>query len=286
MNQSSLIPDMPPAEYHADPCPAPSLSSGVARKLLSQSPQHAMLAHPRLTPDRVPVTPSAAMEEGTILHGLVLGDDVHVHVIDAPDWRTKAAQTERDEARAFGAIPILVARHAELQACADAALTQIRQHEIAADMDAGRPEATMLWQDGPVWCRSRIDWLPHDPRAPLYDLKTTSQSAHPDAWSRKLFASGYDLQAALYMRGSEVVRGVRPAGFRFIVLETVYPFALSIVQMAPDAEALAHARLQRALHLWSDCLTRGEWPGYPDRVCHVNAPTWAHMEFEEQEMRQ
>ena len=35
--------------YHADPCPVPSLSAGVAHTLLTQSPLHAKYCHPRLT---------------------------------------------------------------------------------------------------------------------------------------------------------------------------------------------------------------------------------------------
>ena len=40
-------------EYHADPCPTPSLSSSIARTLLASSPHHAWWEHPRFNPGRV-----------------------------------------------------------------------------------------------------------------------------------------------------------------------------------------------------------------------------------------
>ena len=42
------IHDIPPREYHADPCPAPSLSRSIAKLLVERSPAHAYAAHPRL----------------------------------------------------------------------------------------------------------------------------------------------------------------------------------------------------------------------------------------------
>ncbi|WP_242401117.1 hypothetical protein [Acetobacter okinawensis] len=43
--------DLPEAQYHADPCPTPSLSNSVARILLDESPMHAHFSHPRLNPE-------------------------------------------------------------------------------------------------------------------------------------------------------------------------------------------------------------------------------------------
>ena len=40
---------MTEAAYHADPCPAPSLSRSIAETLILESPEHAFAAHPRLT---------------------------------------------------------------------------------------------------------------------------------------------------------------------------------------------------------------------------------------------
>ena len=40
--------DIDALEYHSDPCPAPSLSSTIAKKLVSASAMHAFCEHPKL----------------------------------------------------------------------------------------------------------------------------------------------------------------------------------------------------------------------------------------------
>ena len=46
--ENCLNPSMSMDEYHADPCPTPSLSSGIARVLWANTPMHAWFKHPRL----------------------------------------------------------------------------------------------------------------------------------------------------------------------------------------------------------------------------------------------
>ena len=63
--------EMSPANYHADPCPAPSLSSSIARKLLGYSPLHAAHEHPRLNPAFVEVH-DEKWDRGTVAHAYLL----------------------------------------------------------------------------------------------------------------------------------------------------------------------------------------------------------------------
>ncbi|MCZ7538275.1 MAG: PD-(D/E)XK nuclease-like domain-containing protein [Acidimicrobiia bacterium] len=66
----------------------------------------------------------------------------------------------------------------------------------------GKPEQTIVWEDGGATCRARIDWLHTDGTA-IDDYKTTSKSADPESFTRTLFSMGYDVQAAFYLRGLE-----------------------------------------------------------------------------------
>ena len=43
--------DMTTDEYHADPCPEPSLSASIAETIWRESPNHARNEHPRLNPN-------------------------------------------------------------------------------------------------------------------------------------------------------------------------------------------------------------------------------------------
>ena len=98
---------MPLTDYIADPAPEPSLSSSLAHTLITQTPIHAFMRHPRLNPG-APREESNKMDIGTIAHGLLLeGDESRIVLIEAEDWRTKEAKEQRDQAYADGKVPLL-----------------------------------------------------------------------------------------------------------------------------------------------------------------------------------
>ena len=98
---------IPLTEYIADPCPEPSLSASVAHTLITESPIHAFVQHPRLNKGRIE-SGSSKMDIGTIVHGLVLeGDESRLVIVEADDWRTKVAKETRDAARLAGLVPVL-----------------------------------------------------------------------------------------------------------------------------------------------------------------------------------
>jgi hypothetical protein len=274
---------IPAATYHADPCPEPSLSASIARRLCLSSPAHAREAHPRLN--------AAAVEEngehfdiGTAAHALLLEGAAAITVIDAKDYRTNAAKEARDAAYAAGRTPLLAARWADVQAMVAAARVQLAAHtDGGADMFTnGQPEQTLIWKEGNVWCRARLDWL--RPGA-IDDYKTTPHgSANPDSWSRGLFTLGYDIQAAFYLRGLKAITGY-DATFRFAVQEPYPPYALSVVGLGPDALLLGEKKVLWALEHWQACLEAGEWPGYPSRTCYASLPAWQEAWWLEKEMR-
>lgn len=272
-------------EYHADPTPAPSLSASIAVELLHRSPRHAWFAHPKLNPDFVREE-SETFDLGTAAHAYLLeGGKSRFAIIDAPDWRTKAAKEARDAARSAGQVPLLAKHWADVQAMTDAAKRQLVTHAARPrPFTAGLPEQTLVWQEGPVWCRARLDWL-HDDRRAIDDLKTTAASANPEAWSRSLFGAGYDIQAAFYLRGLRAVcPGAEPV-FRFVVVENFAPFALSVIGLTPEALTIGEKKVLYALETWQACLESGQWPGYPTRVCYAQLPPWEEARWLERELR-
>lgn len=269
-------------EYHRDPCPEPSLSSTIARVLLAQSPAHAWWNHPRLNPDYAP-TDSERFDLGTVAHALLLEGVTTFAVIDAADWRTNAAKAQRTDALAAGKTPILAHQWETVQAMVKAARHQLEAHESPTPFTNGVPERTLVWMAGGWWCRARLDWLHNDHRW-IDDYKSTTGSANPEVWSRTLFASGYDVQAAFYLRAVKAVLG-REAAFRFVVQETEPPYALSVIALAPDALDLAHRKVETAIAVWRKCLTANAWPAYPVRTCYAEAPPWDIARWTEREAR-
>lgn len=266
--------------YHADPCPEPSLSNSIAKILLDQSPQHAWRAHPRLNPAFAPVE-ADRFDLGTAAHALLLeGDGSKIVVIDADDWRTKAAKEGRDAARAAGNVPMLVRQHALVQQMVEHALLFL-YHGPARDVwDAALPERTITWQQDGVWCRARLDRY-HAKSNTIFDYKTTT-SAHPDAFARQIASLGYDLQDAFYSAGVEASTQREKPDFIFLAQEIEPPYACSLVRPHPAFLEIGMAKYHRAVRLWRECLQSGKWPAYPSDIVTALPPTWLMTKHEAQ----
>lgn len=273
------------ATYHADCCPSPSLSSGIARDLVAASPLHAWHNHPRLNPNHEPEE-SDRFDLGRAAHALILEGRDAFEVIDAPDWRTKTAQQARDVARSGCKIPILAGKWEDMQAMAHALRMQLDAfEEEPRPLTGGRPEQTIVWQEpNGIWCRARLDWL-HDDGRFIDDLKTGAGSANPDVWTRIMFGLGADVQAAFYLRGYKAVSGIE-AQWRFVVCENEPPFACSVVGLTPAVLEIGRRKVEYAVGLWRECMESGRWPGYPARTCYAELPPWIESSWLEKEMRE
>lgn len=277
--KAGIHPDIPAEIYHADPCPEPSLSAGVAHRLITRSPLHAWTSHPRLNPNYKPQDASGGMDFGSVAHALLLqGTDI-CQIIEADDWRRQSARDERDQARATGLVPLLRKDWDRMCELVEAVKTQISRLDIAPlPLHDGQPEQTIVWQEDGVWCRARLDWL-HDAFDVLDDLKTTGTTANPHIWGRsRLFADGKDVQCAFYLRGLRAITGV-DAAWRFVVVEVDPPHGLSVISLAPSALELANRKVSRALELWKQCLQTDTWPGYPSEIAFVDAPAYEETRF-------
>lgn len=279
--QPGIYDNMAAADYHRDPCQEPSLSSSIAKLIFLSSPRHAAAAHPRLNPLAVEHE-EEKFDVGTAAHALILEGMSNIAVIEAHDWRTKAAKEARDQARAEGKTPLLASKWADVQAMAGAIRGQLDLHtDGGAEMFTnGKPEQTLVWQeDDGAWCRARLDWLrtkfepiPATVSHHIDDLKTCS-NANPEVCSRTLFSLGYDIQAAFYLRGLKRLTG-KDAMFRFAFIDKEAPYALSVVGLGPDAMVLAEKKVLFALERWRACLDAKDWPGYPRQTCWASLPTW------------
>lgn len=275
---------MSAADYHRDPCPTPSLSASLAHILLADSPRHAWWNSPRLNP-AYERTQKKEFDLGNAGHAFLLEGRSGVVIIEMEDFKTKAAREARDAAYAAEKIPLIAERWADVQAMAESARAQLAEHEDPPiPLTNGTPEQTLIWREGDIWCRARLDWL-HDDRRFVDDYKSTGGSANPDVWTRgPLFNNGFDVQAAMYLRGLKAVFGI-DATFRFVVQETFKPFALSVIGLAPSALELAERKVKAAITAWKYCVETDRWPGYPTRCCWAEAPPWEEMRWGEREIR-
>lgn len=278
--------DLSAAAYHDDPLPAASLSAHIAHVLLAESPAHARQAHPKLSP-RFEREEKEIFDLGTAAHAYLLEGETGFVIVDAEDWRTKAAREARDLARLEGKVPLLKHRWAEIVEMAEAANRQLDAHAIEDGprcFSDGKAEQTMVWREGDVWCRARMDWL-RDDRLVIDDYKSTGASAHPEHWIRTLYQIGADVQEAFYRRGIKALTGREPI-FRFVVQENFAPYALSVISLDPGAKIIADRKVERAIDEFGLCLSSGHWPAYPTRTCHIAIPPWQEASWITREERE
>lgn len=270
---------MPAAVYHSDPCPAPSLSNSIAKVLLSQSPYHAFIQHPRLG-NEIQSEESSRFDIGSAAHSMLLeNDDSVVVVIEADDWRKKETKEKRDEARAAGKYPVLAKDFVNLVEMVQEARGFIEQTEMAGIFEDGDAEQTIIWQENSIWCRIRTDWLTKDRRI-ILDYKTC-QNAEPNTFGRHMTNMSYDVQAAFYKRGLVAVGGPEDATFLFLAQEIEPPYACSLHALSNIAIEMANEKVEAAIHGWRTCIESEVWPQYTTEICYQEPPAWAitrHME--------
>ena len=261
------------AEYLADPVPGGSLSSSGARMLLPPSCP-ALYRYRQDHPEHKDV-----FDFGTAAHGEVLGTGPEIAIIDAPDWRTKAAKEAQAEARAAGRCPLLIADWARVAEMAQA----LRTHPLAGPLlcrEDVQPEQTLIWPDDEfgIWRRARLDAHRSGGGRLLVTDYKTARSADPAQFARSVANYGYHQQADWYLDAVFAVLGERDAAFLFVVQEKEPPYLVTVCELDFAAVQAGHALNRRAMEVYRDCTEAGRWPGYSDaddEIALVSLPSWA-----------
>lgn len=278
--------DISPIEYQRDPCPAPSLSASIADILVKKSPAHAWLKHPRLNPDAQP-DHKTIYDVGTAIHAVALRDPwFKPEIIEAADFRTKAAQQARDAAYAGKRTPLLTHQWEQVEAAAARLIRHIEHDtEIAEPFAKGDTEQTLIWQEDGIWLRCRPDRIA-SPNGRLWclDIKSTGADATPDGWAkRQLWDTSAAVQGAVYRRAFRALFQ-SDIHLRWIVVETYPPYEMQIFEPSGLAIEIADAMLDEAIARWRWCLQHDQWPGYPRRVCRVDPPIWVQRGHQERQL--
>lgn len=278
---AGIHPAIPMAEYLADPCPSPSLSSGCAYRLINESPLHAWHSHPRLGARER--DDSNAADKGTTAHDLLLGGEGKICEINPRDypskegaipigWTNGAIRTARDEARANGLTPMLTGELIGVRAMVKAAREFVASSEIAGVFDAGECEMTVIAQEGDTYLRTRPDWL--NLRAGIsLSYKTTQASVHADSFSRIADSMGYWFSLEFYRR---VLRRATGKDVRHVILaqEQSFPYACALYELSPVKAELERSEVERAINVWRMCMRESKWPGYGRHVQVIEPRPW------------
>jgi PDDEXK-like domain of unknown function (DUF3799) len=266
--------DIPAKDYHADPCPTPSLSSGAARTLLAKSAAHVQIESPRLGGKSREAT--SAMETGTLVHAILSGNAAwEIDVGEFENYMTKSAKEWRDNTRAAGKIPVLGHDYQVALDCAKIVRKRCAEGLTSSPFDGcAWHEVTCIWQEGETYCRARYDVLHVDEfkNATVWDWKSTADISDRGI-ERTIAKYRYDIQAAFYLRGLEA-QGYRvpQLSFVFVFFETVPPYTVRRVVLSAEYLQQARKEVSQAIQLWQQCLARNEFPTTPPDTMTVEIP--------------
>ena len=273
--------------------PEPSLSrSGIVDLL--DCPRRAFINNRRLNP------PQEGDEEcdedkfsvGVAAHSLLLEGIDKAVVVDPKDhpgakgaipkgWTTNEMKDARDAIRAAGKIPLLPTQYKRVCGAVEAAKQAIREcSELGiTDLQAeGDSELSYIWEEAGIWLRIRPDWISKNKKL-ILDFKTSSLKVSPMTIGKHIAGMGYEVQEALYRRGVKVIDGTVPS-FIFIFQEVTAPYFCSFIALSSEFQEMGEQKVKRATALWKDCLSTNVWPGYPNRVCCIDAPSWSLSSWE------
>lgn len=266
--------------YHADPCPAPSLSSHTAMNIISKSLLHAWRGHPR-SPVFEPHMLGTAADRGSAAHALLFGGKA-IEPINAEDFRTAAAREGRDRARALGRIPML-------QREIEGVLLMVKPaQQRFADLHDGAYlcEQSAIWRSGDNeagWRRGRIDTLSPS-RALIVDYKTTEAAVDALSCERRIADMGLHIQAAAYVDAVETLQPELLGRVRFIFQwqEQKAPYALSPpIEMSEAFMSLGRAQWLAAGRLWDLALKHSAFPAHSPHPHLACPPPWELSRWEE-----
>lgn len=263
--------DLPMAEY----LKMRGFSNSVAWRVISQSPFHARYSQ------TAPSEESGVADVGTIAHRVLLeGHENGIALIDADDWRTKAAKELRDAAYAEGKTPLLARKMEPIRDMVAAAHKFVAQSEIAGVFDSGHAEVTADWNDDGLVCKIRPDYLTDKWHI---SLKTTPGSANPASWMRRqLTPMGYDFGLMFYERG--LLANNIDVQHRILVIEQEPPYGCCLIGLAPSKRDVAERAVEQAIAIWRTCKAKDEYPGYSTHTHYAEASPWELADAEEREV--
>ncbi len=249
----------------------PRLSPSTAKVLLSRSPLHAWTQHRLGGAEETEDTD--AKDQGSILDRLLLGAGPDLVIVDANDWRTKAAQEARDAAKAAGKLPILRDKLRAHQDIVDAWKAQLVAHDVEL---LGKSQVKVDWESDGVPCRGKMDHLIiANGGALVIDLKSV-EDASQQAITRSVVNYGWDIQGAAYVEGVEANHPELAGRVRFKLIcgekTRANAYAINVVEFGGTMRELGERKWRRAKRIWGECLRTGEFPGYPGLP--IDATPW------------
>lgn len=277
--------------YLEDPCVEPSLTSSLAKLILAEtggSPLHAWAAHPRL--GAIAKDPTAAMVRGDLMDSIIVGGDTEIAILPdmMPDakgvmretrgeFRMDSAKQWKEEQKALGFNVCNQETYDDANKAAKIIVQKIA--DMGIDLNGSTHQQTIIWKDGPVWCRSRLDNLKRSETDAwrIREFKSIA-SATEEAIANTIWNLGYDIQAYSQIEAVKVAAQEFPldVSFEWIFFECEPPWDVVVVPISEAWLSLGKWRWDTAVARWISCLESDVWPGKggEDGRAHIQPKEW------------
>jgi hypothetical protein len=271
--------DLPMADYHSQCTDTLVMGSSDAVLLANSTP-----AHLRASWDEEDESSKQA-DMGKIAHALLLEpflSNSSIVVIEADDWRKKATQELRDDARASGKTPILSRDYDR----AHKIVRAVMANSVAAELlREGQAEKSWFAKDEKtgLYKKCRPDFFNTD--RIIIDIKTVA-SASPEFLKRRVYDGGWFQQAPWYCEVVELVERAPAKGYCWIIVEQEPPYAVVIRKPLDNVLMHGHRLNQQAFALFARCAASDYWPAYGDEVEELGLPDFAYYRLEESAVRE
>ena len=274
--QPGVYPDMSFADYLA----ADAVSVSALGVLLDSFP--ARLLHQRPS--------TAAMEDGRIAHKLVLEgvddlEDSAAYTV-VPKGFSMSHVNKHAELieliQSTGASPIsedradtIRAMHAAIKADPD----------VMRALSHGRSEVSVFWTEPThgLLCKARFDFVPN--RGTIFPDYKTAASIDEGPLARAIATYRVAHRSAWYEDAVRMGLGRddpdKPPMYLPIWQEKTEPYFITMRPVAAADVELARREIKRALAIYAECKTNGEWPG-PKHYQPLGLPVWERRRLEDE----
>jgi PDDEXK-like domain of unknown function (DUF3799) len=249
--------DMPAADYHA----IAKLSAGYCIRSEQECPAQAWYES-ALNPERPEEKSEEHLSIGTAAHLAVLEPDKlseRIVLLPYSNYRTRDAQTRRDDALVAGKTPLLLEQFELVTRLAKAIEYSIVRDWFHSTLGIGKSEVVAQWEwdvaGTGVLCKARADrlYIGPDGQIVLIDLKT-AESASDYAFQQAMWRDGHHIRAAWYKDGFAAADPLnyRPLTYKFVVISKQPPHLISVKEVDEPSEEWGRRQYRRALREFAE----------------------------------
>lgn len=267
MRDFGLYPVLAAEEYHKER----EFIGSSTLITMDESPKHFQHAWKGPAKD-----PSAAMIKGTMLHSLLLEQDIANYIGRPLTEKGSLVASNTTQYKEFlaanpGKIPVHPDDISEMETMLNAFCENKRAMAMLKDAKIEHSVFTKDPSTG-ILMKARPDiWLPGG----IIDLKSTTDIRK---FENQIFRDMYDVRLVHYGKALEFQTGEKIKEYYFIAYGQSAPYCSKIFKLRPSDIEKAESKWRILMNQVSVCMKGDIWPGYDDAIQLVTRPRY----FEEE----